>query len=122
MDGCGHWQFPALSAVLVPRGRSPDNTSMGVGASIAGAAGASDPLRTAVILRHSLLHHLHSGFARAPAAIFLSYAASAASDHRFSGGVVFGRDEARLNVRFGSKADTCAAASHVRFAPKSGHH
>ena len=25
------------------------------------------------------------------------------------------------NVRFGSKADICAAKSHVRFTPKSGH-
>jgi hypothetical protein len=25
------------------------------------------------------------------------------------------------NVRFGSKADMCAAISHVRFTPESGH-
>jgi hypothetical protein len=25
------------------------------------------------------------------------------------------------HVRFGSKADICAAKSHVRFTPKSGH-
>ena len=27
----------------------------------------------------------------------------------------------RCHVRFGSKADICAAISHVRFTPKSGH-
>jgi hypothetical protein len=26
-----------------------------------------------------------------------------------------------LDVRFGSKADICAAKSHERFAPESGH-
>ena len=32
----------------------------------------------------------------------------------------FGR-HLELNVRFGSLADICAAISHVRFAPESGH-
>ena len=27
----------------------------------------------------------------------------------------------RRDVRFGSKADTCAAIGHVRFTPESGH-
>jgi hypothetical protein len=29
--------------------------------------------------------------------------------------------ESQANVRFGSKADICAATSHVRFTPNSGH-
>src|SRR5262249_29691057 len=32
-----------------------------------------------------------------------------------------GSDIRTADVRFGSKADVCAAKSHVRFTPKSGH-
>ena len=34
---------------------------------------------------------------------------------------LFGILEGLIDVRFGSKADICAAIGHVRFAPESGH-
>jgi hypothetical protein len=34
---------------------------------------------------------------------------------------VTGREEISANVRFGSKADSHPAKSHVRFTPESGH-